>query len=186
MDPRNLTRPPAPPTPDLVALHRPLARGIAAGYARFTRGLATVDDLEAVALEAVWRASLRWTEGDFGSFAARAIRNAIVDEIRRLTHAPRHGHKPKWLAQFVALDAAQRKAPGPDAERLLSDAEESRALRVAIDELPEREALVLRRRFFCDETQSEIAASLGVTAPRINQLEKRGRSRLKQLLKEEK
>ncbi|NLB88788.1 MAG: sigma-70 family RNA polymerase sigma factor, partial [Syntrophomonadaceae bacterium] len=59
---------------------------------------------------------------------------------------------------------------------------EKMALREALTKLDDREREVILRRFFKEETQSAIAANLGVSQVQISRIEKAAISKLKNIL----
>ena len=92
----------------------------------------------------------------------------------------------------TSLDA---RRPGDDettslAERLTTDEAPSRPveLRLLVDQLldtlPEREAAIMRLRFYQDMTQSEIAAQLGISQMHVSRLMRRCLESLRELLDE--
>ncbi len=75
-------------------------------------------------------------------------------------------------------------------ENVLSDTEtedqmvEKLALRQAIDALPEREAMVIRLRYFHGLTQSRVAKVLAVSQVQVSRIEKKALEKLRRLLQE--
>ena len=73
-------------------------------------------------------------------------------------------------------------------ENILTDVDseekmlEKMALQQAIDRLPEREAMVIRLRYFHCLTQDRISKVLGVSQVQISRIEKRGLERLRSLM----
>ena len=130
--------------------------------------------------------------------AIRSIRNQLVtalgreptiQEISRQT-----GFTPEEIAMAEAATAAtesiQRETgeEGFSLENILSDTEseenmvEKIALRQAIDVLPEREATVIRLRYFHGLTQQRIAKVLDVSQVQVSRIEKKALQKLRELM----
>ena len=73
-------------------------------------------------------------------------------------------------------------------ENILSDTEseeslvEKISLRQAIDKLPEREAMVIRLRYYHGLTQERVSRILSVSQVQVSRIEKKALSRLKEFL----
>ena len=116
-------------------------------------------------------------------------REPTVGEISRQT-----GLQPEEIAIAETATAGTesiQKAAGEDGftlENILSDPEaeekmlEHLALRQAIAQLPDREALVIRLRYFHGLTQQRVARVLGVSQVQVSRIEKKAVSRLRELL----
>ena len=128
--------------------------------------------------------------------AIRSIRNQLatalgreptIQEISRQT-----GFTPEEIAMAEAATAAtesiQRETgdEGFSLENILSDTEsdmvEKIALRQAIDVLPEREATVIRLRYFHGLTQQRIAKVLDVSQVQVSRIEKKALQKLRELM----
>jgi RNA polymerase sporulation-specific sigma factor len=90
----------------------------------------------------------------------------------------------------ACVESIQQEAgeDGFTLENILSDTEseevllERIALRQAIDKLPEREAIVIRLRYYHALTQDRVSKVLGVSQVQVSRIEKKALSRLKELM----
>jgi RNA polymerase sigma factor (sigma-70 family) len=161
---------------ELFDSHRPLATKVALYLWRQVRlparPLVQAEDLEAVALEALWRAALRWEEGrrGAGTFAGWAWRIAVrrcVDYLREVA-----GLRRKFRARALSIDAPDVFGRRTRAEEVSDGTFESaraaeqssllaeRALRRVLD--PRGRALL--KLCFCEGLkQKEAAAEVGVS-----------------------
>ena len=116
-------------------------------------------------------------------------REPTIQEISRQT-----GFSPEEIALAEAATAAtesiQRETgeEGFSLENILTDTEseekmvEKIALRQAIEALPEREAMVIRLRYFHGLTQQRIAKVLDVSQVQVSRIEKKALEKLRQLM----
>ena len=116
-------------------------------------------------------------------------REPTVGEIARQT-----GLQPEEIAVAETATAGTesiQKAAGEDGftlENVLTDPDaeekmlEHLALRQAIRQLPQREALVIHMRYFHGLTQQRVAKVLGVSQVQVSRIEKKAVSRLRELL----
>ena len=130
--------------------------------------------------------------------AIRVVRNQLttalgrdptIAEISRQT-----GFSPEEIAMAetatAATESIQRETgeEGFSLENVLTDTEseeimvEKIALRQAISALPEREATVIKLRFFHGLTQQRVARVLGVSQVRVSRIEKKAINRLREML----
>ena len=130
--------------------------------------------------------------------AIRVVRNQLttalgrdptIAEISRQT-----GFSPEEIAMAetatAATESIQREAgeEGFSLENVLTDTEseeimvEKIALRQAISALPEREATVIKLRFFHGLTQQRVARVLGVSQVQVSRIEKKAIQRLREML----
>jgi RNA polymerase sigma factor FliA len=136
----------------------------------------------------------------FEWYARVRIRGAILDELRaqdwlsrrarsRVTASSQDGSAP--MCAIVALDdlsessrnsLSDKTFPSPleSAERV----DERRTLSAAINELHERERLIVNMHYFQGVQFKEIAAHLGVSEPRISQLHAGAMMKLRKTLSE--
>ncbi|HTE18794.1 MAG TPA: sigma-70 family RNA polymerase sigma factor [Armatimonadota bacterium] len=70
--------------------------------------------------------------------------------------------------------------PGPEREALAGD--EAARVRAAVEALDGREQLVIRLRYWEDQTQTAIAPLLGVTSARVQQIERKALGKLRRRL----
>jgi len=116
-------------------------------------------------------------------------REPTIAEISRQT-----GFSPEEIAlaetAVAATESIQRECgeEGFSLENILSDTDseekmvEKIALRQAIDALPEREAMVIRLRYYHGLTQQRIARVLNVSQVQVSQIEKKAIVQLRQLM----
>ena len=130
--------------------------------------------------------------------AIRVVRNQLttalgrdptIAEISRQT-----GFSPEEIAMAETATAATesiQRETGEEAfslENVLTDTEseeimvEKIALRQAISALPEREATVIKLRFFHGLTQQRVARVLGVSQVQVSRIEKKAIQRLREML----
>ena len=130
--------------------------------------------------------------------AIRVVRNQLttalgrdptIAEISRQT-----GFSPEEIAMAetatAATESIQRETgeEGFSLENVLTDTEseeimvEKIALRQAISALPEREATVIKLRFFHGLTQQRVARVLGVSQVQVSRIEKKAINRLREML----
>lgn len=116
-------------------------------------------------------------------------REPTIAEISRQT-----GLAPEEIAlaetAVAATESIQRECgeEGFSLENILSDTDseenmvEKIALRQAIDALPEREAMVIRLRYYHGLTQQRIARVLDVSQVQVSRIEKKAIAQLRQLM----
>ena len=130
--------------------------------------------------------------------AIRVVRNQLttalgrdptIAEISRQT-----GFSPEEIAMAetatAATESIQRETgeEGFSLENVLTDTEseeimvEKIALRQAISALPDREATVIKLRFFHGLTQQRVARVLGVSQVQVSRIEKKAIQRLREML----
>ena len=130
--------------------------------------------------------------------AIRVVRNQLttalgrdptIAEISRQT-----GFSPEEIAMAetatAATESIQRETgeEGFSLENVLTDTEseeimvEKIALRQAISALPEREATVIKLRFFHGLTQQRVSRVLGVSQVQVSRIEKKAIQRLREML----
>ena len=117
-------------------------------------------------------------------------REPTIQEISRQT-----GFSPEDIAvaesATASVESIQQTAgdEGFTLENVLTDTDseeiilERIALRQAIEMLPEREAMVIRLRFFHSLTQERISKVLDVSQVQVSRIEKKALTRLRELLK---
>lgn len=117
-------------------------------------------------------------------------REPTIQEISRQT-----GFSPEDIAVAESATASVesiQQATGDEGftlENVLTDTDseetilERIALRQAIEMLPEREAMVIRLRFFHSLTQERISKVLDVSQVQVSRIEKKALTRLRELLK---
>jgi RNA polymerase sigma factor for flagellar operon FliA len=182
------------PTAEALAEHMPLVRGIAAQLMRRLPRSVQLDDLVAAGTLGLFHA-LRSTSHTspemLGAYLRIRVRGAIVDELRRHDWSPRRRKaSPSAAVAVVGFDDLT-----PDATAKLHS-DEGRgsplegalarqahvALHAAVDELPTREAAIVRMRYFDEMPAKGIARVLGLSEARVSQLHARATNRLRELL----
>ena len=190
-------------TSDDVEKHLGLVHQV---VARFMRKLpANIDrgDLVAAGMYGLVT-SIERNGGDDGNsfegYAKMRIRGAILDELRSQDWLSR---RARWAANeqnatysgpvsMVGLDDVHESerngslADGdtPDALSLLEAIGTSAELRSAVDQLPDRERLIVAKHYFDGVRLKDIGKLLGVSEPRISQLHSRAIGRLRGMMAE--
>jgi RNA polymerase sigma factor for flagellar operon FliA len=188
------------PSADEVARHMPIVRRVVARFLRRVPPNVLRDDLMAAGTVGLID-SLRKNGGDegpvFETYARIRIRGAILDELRAQDWLPRRvrraiekeGEGGACVVCIEDLDPADRASvedsKGDTAETLLIAGRESARIEQAIEQLPERERLILKMHYFQDVRFKDIGALLGVSEPRVSQLHSRALSQLKKVLERE-
>ena len=116
-------------------------------------------------------------------------REPTVMEISRQT-----GLTPEEIAMAETATAATESIQGPAGEdgftleNILTDTESEEALvekislRHAVSALPEREAMVIRLRYFHGLTQDRVSKVLGVSQVQVSRIEKKALGKLRELM----
>lgn len=128
----------------------------------------------------------------------RNARNTLVLTLGREPTITELSEKTALTAEEIAIaetataatESIQREAgeDGFSLENVLTDTEseermvEKISLRQAIDRLPEREAMVIRLRYFHGLTQDRVAKVLSVSQVQVSRIEKKALAVLRQLL----
>lgn len=148
---------------DLLIAWEPTVRVMARRYAPMSSHR---PDFAQVARLALIRSALKFKEGagrHFEHYARRSLRNALVDESRRV----RRNLREVSLEQFPALRKRYREECG--AARMIRD--ETRGLiRSRVGLWEHRLQVLIDLLFVHDLSQSEAARRLGLTSARISQL----------------
>lgn len=134
------------------------------------------------------------------SAAIKATRNQLTAALGREPTLGEIGRQLGLTPEEIALAEtatastesihAQTGEEGFSLEHILTDTEseerlvERIALNQAITRLPQREALVVRLRYFHGLTQQRVAAVLGVSQVQISRIEKKALGELRQLLED--
>jgi RNA polymerase sigma factor for flagellar operon FliA len=108
----------------LIQSHLGLARRIAKSYARRVPASVRYDDLEGAALLGLTEAAGRFDEAQadaFVGFAARRIRGAILDELRRHDPLSRRGRVAVKKLQKTAAELRTRLGRDPSDEELAEE-----------------------------------------------------------------
>jgi len=179
---------------ELLRRYQPLVRRIALSIARKLPKNVLADDLIAAGTLGLWDAIRRHSGQDdcrFEWYVRVRIRGAIGDELRAADWLPRRARARAEAAGETAATIVRFEDMGEvEQERALSSndtaietvVEERRQgdrVTRALKELPERELLILRRRYFEGVELERVGAELGVTAARVCQLHTRAVERLR-------
>lgn len=113
-----------------------------------------------------------WVDGTVSDLELAEELEWTIDEVRYFRIIPREAEYPESLDDWDDL------LPEPSGENAFDRAETKRIVTTALDDLPERQADVIRMRFGIgrdsDMTLEEIGQMYGVTRERIRQIEAKG------------
>lgn len=194
------------PTNEDVARYVPLVHEVVRRLLRRFPSSVRREELIAAGMVGLWDSIRRsdLAEGPrFEWYARIRIRGAILDELRAQDWLPR---RARWVAAgrrapkagqtclptavvgFDDLGAAEQARHLVDSSTIDSGAQielrsDQRSVVQAIDQLPEREGIIVRLHYFEDVRFSEIGVLLGVSEPRISQLHSRAIGRLRALIR---
>lgn len=155
----------------------PLVRKMAWKYHRLTQGHQDLEDLEQLALIALWYAidSYKDDRGmQFGTWATMVLRQTMLDvrvRSRRKKHIPWRLQVSTSPAEDGGLPELELSGPLPSTESLVDHRHRYAPLYQAISELAEKQRLVIEHRFFWDQTLKETGKALGFTRERARQHE---------------
>jgi RNA polymerase sigma factor for flagellar operon FliA len=178
-----------------IDAYLPLVRRVVQKVARRLPSNVQRDDLLAAGVYGLVD-SLRRNGGDGGDafawYARVRIRGAIFDELRAQDWLSRRVRQRLTTAEgdssacFVSFeDCANDEtelAGGDDPSELVEASSQRRALAAALQQLPERERVVVGRYYFDGKKLKDIGAELGLSEPRISQILSRALGRLRELL----
>jgi RNA polymerase sigma factor FliA len=196
-------RPPAPVTATDIQDFMPLVRQLVARFLRKLPPNVLRDDLMAAGTYGLID-SLRKNGHDRGPtfewYARIRIRGAILDELRtqdwltrraRSRMAAQTGDGRAPLAGVVAIDDLSEAHRGglfdestPSPLQAAEDSDERAGLSKAIQQLDERERLIVTLHYFQGVQLKAIAVQLGVSEPRVSQLHSRAIGKLRASLGE--
>lgn len=175
------------PSDPRIAQYEPLVKSRARRFWRgWTRKLWDLEDLEAMARASILEAIARWDPArgaSFGTYVTRIITTAMMNAAHFANEKKRQG-----VAQSItSVDGYQLDLPARElapAERL--DAMQVRqSVRDAVDALSTpRLKDIIERRFWRDQTLTEIGESYGITRERIRQLEAKAFAELRPQLQD--
>lgn len=170
-----------------IAQYEPLVRNRARSFYRGrVRAHRDLEDLQAVAREAVWRATQthRLDGGaSFGTYVSRAVFHALNNERVTLNKAKRNGvvtslsPTPENDEPIVLVTETE----GPDAPRDASD--RRRVVRAAVDELAPPLKELIERRYWRDQTLEQIGTAWNQSREWVRRLEMKAFSQLRPKLK---
>jgi RNA polymerase sigma-70 factor (ECF subfamily) len=158
---------------ELEALHR-ASFGWALGCCRWDHEEAA-DVLQAVYLKVL--------EGKARFDGRSSLKTWLFATIRRTAAESR---RRRWMRALALGRWAARRPPPPpagDAEALLAEGEDVRALREALGRLPGRQRELLHLVFYEDLTLAEASAVLGISEGTARTHYARGKERLRQVLR---
>jgi RNA polymerase sigma factor for flagellar operon FliA len=183
---------------ELLAVYTPLVRQIAGGFQRRLPRNVLREDLIAAGMSGLWDAITRYgdkqNEG-FEWYVRVRIRGAILDELRAQDWLPRRARAAQKQDGTVAPsvvrfdDVSEREQRSCLSTGDLSSGEVALdakftqdALVKAVDQLPERERLIVSEHYFKGVKFKDLGLQLGVSDPRISQLHSRAMTMLKTLM----
>jgi len=174
---------------------RPLADAIASGFHRRGGKVLELDDCRQVARMALWLACSRIEDPiSAPAYVARSIRGALLHHARdlgRLIRVPRRlqeqgtaelgWHLPSLDAPLPSGEGSlldQLPAPGPDPEATAGP--QAAELEQLLDQLPARQAAVLRLRHLQGLSCRAAAQQLGISRMSVCRDERQGLAQLRQ------
>ncbi|HEX3482667.1 MAG TPA: sigma-70 family RNA polymerase sigma factor [Kofleriaceae bacterium] len=183
-----MTRPGMRDGDDLVARHLDLARRAAGRIYPRVRGLASFDELRALANAGLAEAAERYDPGrgaSFATFAWYRIHGAIFDGLRRSSQQRAAAPPPR----MVSLEALRERgfdaagdAPGPADG--IDGARRTARLRRAIAQLPDRPRALVTKHYFEGKSLLEAGAELGVSKSWASRLHAQAVDQLRALIEE--
>lgn len=140
----------------LAATHLPLARSVAASYAR--KGIGDIDDLTSLACVGLMESAHRFDTSRglaFSTPAVHRIRGAILDGIRA-----EHGRG--WRPTREEGDPNGYPHPGDSPEQATARSEMAAFVRSALATLEPRERAIIEGVYWGDKSLEEAGAELGM------------------------
>ena len=181
-----------------------LVRQIVGGFQRKLPRNVLRDDLIAAGMSGLWDAIRRQgsdEEVGFEWYVRVRIRGAILDELRAqdwlprraraaAVHAKESGQTSAVPQSVVRLEdvseweqvRALSAADGTSSESAVHQKFVGEALARAVEQLPERERLIVSMHYFKGVKFKDLGTQLGVSEPRISQLHSRAMKRLRGLI----
>lgn len=184
--PMPLIGPSSPKSDPRIAQYLPLASSFARRYAGALRSY-TFDDLLAIAMEALWRATESWVAergASFVTYAGHCITHAFWLEIKRVRAQRRIPVRQLQSTSPLTADDGFADLPS-DAktpEEILSERAVKGTVTSLMRGLDTRRKLVIRRRYQAGATLEQIGAELGVTRERARQLEVEALGKMRRVL----
>lgn len=133
-----------------------------------------LDDALALGALGLWQAVHVTNHPTWEAFARKRIHGAIHDGARLV-----YGRRPQKRPTRVSLDSIPELA---DERNYLPDRVSYTKLYRVLEQLDERDALILKRHFFEGMTWKEIATELGVSQPRVSFLKARALRQIRDVL----
>ena len=171
---------------EIVERHSELVRRIAHHLAARLPASVEIDDLIQAGMLGLIDAARNFQADQgaaFETYASIRIRGAMIDEIRRGDWVPRSVHRRYRDLVAATRDIEQRTGKATPARAFESDAFRQ-ALGGAIEQLPEREQLVLSLYYEQELNLREIGAVLSVSESRVCQIHGQAMVRLRARLGE--
>ncbi len=165
---------------ELFLKYRPIAKRIAGGFKRKLPKNVLYEDLEAAAFLGLWQAVNSDPDREGWEWYVRVrVRGAVIDELRTQDWLPRRARKAGALAPAIvrldeiafhehSLIVANDVPPDEHLEAL----EWVRERRASFEDLPDRLKIIVQR-VASGALQREIASELGISEPRVSQLQSR-------------
>jgi len=165
-------------------------------HARVWRHIA-LEDLMQEGVVGLLQAQQRYVPGmvpSLAKFARRRIKGAMYDFVRAQIPGSRHQLRaPEILSLDVPicgeegdeLTIGETLTSVDDPERDVLRAEQSRVIGSAVDALPERERLVMRRLYFSGDDISymtEVGREIGIGGSRVSQVHTKALCRMRRAL----
>jgi RNA polymerase sigma factor for flagellar operon FliA len=174
-----------------VADYLPFVRAIARRLRARLPANIEVDDLVQAGMIGLIDARCRFDPSQgvpFEGFAIKRARGAMLDELRRDDWVPRsvrRGQRANGdaVGEMVSLDDIERAGASADPSSVLAHKQAMQALAAMLERLPAREQQVLMLRCEHDMTLKQIAEVLGVTEPRVCQLQAQAIAQLRRRLR---
>lgn len=138
---------------------------------RLLRDRAEAEDVAQEAMLRLWKIAPDWRQGEakVSTWLYRVAANLCTDRLRR-----RRG---------TGLDSIAEPADDkPTAEAAMQSDERSRALRAALDQLPERQRIAVTLRHIDELSNPDIAAAMDLSVEAVESLTARGKRNLAAIL----
>lgn len=191
---------------ELIRLYTPLVLKIAGGFLRKLPRNVLREDLVAAGMGGLWDAVRRHPDGPgdaFEWYVRTRVRGAIIDELRAQDWLPRRARAaasaasgtdayipPPAIVRFDDISASEENrslvaaSQAADADVMAHETRDR--LVAAIATLPERDQHIVSRHYFGGVKFRDLGDELGVSEPRISQLNTRAIKRLRETLRREK
>ena len=173
----------------IILSYARLVRGHAAALAARLPAWVDIQDLQSSGLEGLVHAVDRYDPSRgvrFETFAAAHVVGRMLDELRRLDWVPRSvRERAQQTLRLVPLDTPASDQRDCSLSELVEDAhaeqpehssvraELRKVLDASFDELPARDALILRLHYYDELTLAEIGELLGVSPSRTHGIHQR-------------
>lgn len=153
----------------LIARHSPRVHALCR---RILYDRANAEDAAQETFLKLWEHAARWRSGEarLDTWLYRVATNACLDRLRR-----RKRDAPEDEAAELADGA-------PSAVERLADGDRERAVRVALDRLPERQRIAMTLRHYQEMSNIETAAAMSISVEAVESLLMRARTSLRAAL----